>query len=125
MAETRTVKMLDRPPKRDVASLHARNTPAPAEDPPPRRLDSDPANDLYPIDTDIAIPKKPGKQGRVVTFPWERLGIGHSFFVPGEKSYKTGNFWCKWAMKEWPTKRFVYRKVEGGVRIWRVEAATK
>ncbi len=118
MAQTRTVSMLDRPPKRDVASLHVRTASSLPAESAPATLSDDP----YPISTDIPIPPRAGKQGRVVTFPWVRLEVGHSFFVPGEKSYKTGNFWCKWAMKQWPGKRFVYRKVEGGVRIWRVEA---
>ena len=120
MGQTRTVSMLDRPPKRPLETLSVRGADLPLPPPP---MPS--AADVYPIATDIPIPKKPGRQGRVVTFPWERLEIGHSFFVPGDRSYKTGNFWCKWAMKEWPTKRFIYRKVEGGCRIWRVEAVKK
>lgn len=123
MGQTRTVSMLDRPPKLPLEALNVRGAIAPQA---PAIVASAPiASDPYPIATDIPIPRRPGKQGRVVTFPWARLEVGHSFFVPGEKSYKTGNFWCKWAMKEWPTKRFIYRKVEGGVRIWRVEAAKK
>ena len=121
MGQTRTVSMLDRPPKKPLETLGVRaaNVPPPPAQPLPS------VSDVYPIATDIPVPKKPGRQGRVVTFPWERLGIGHSFFVPGERSYKTGNFWCKWAMKEHPGKRFIYRKVEGGCRIWRVEAVKK
>lgn len=121
MAQTRTVSMLDRPPKRDVASLHVRNPPASDDDKPTRPLYSDPISGKYAIDTDVPIPGRPGRQSIAAAFPWAKLEVGHSFVVPGAKSYKTGNFWCKWAMKQWPTKRFVYRKVEGGVRIWRVE----
>jgi hypothetical protein len=119
MAETRRVNMLDRPPKAEqvppVLTLTSVPVVAPTVSP----------ADAYPIDTDVPIPRKPGKQGRVVTFPWERLEVGHSFLVPGEKTYKTANFWCKWAMREWPDRRFVYRKMENGVRIWRVEVTKK
>ena len=123
MGQTRTVSMLDRPPKKPLETLNTRTAPVPPLTPPAPTMPS--VSDVYPIATDIPIPRKPGKQGRVVTFPWDRLGIGHSFFVPGERAYKTGNFWCKWAMREHPGKRFIYRKVEGGCRIWRVEAAKK
>ena len=115
MGQTRTVSMLDRPPKKPLETLNVRdvNTPPSIA----LRASADP----YPISTDIPIPKRIGKQGRVWTFPWDRLGIGHSFFVPN--AHNTGNFWCKWANQHFPGKRFLYRKVEGGVRIWRVEAA--
>jgi hypothetical protein len=119
MGQTRTINMLDRPPKAEQKPPVLTLTSAPVVAPTVN------AADAYPIDTDIPIPGRPGKQGRVAQFPWTRLEIGHSFFVPGERAYKTGNFWCKWAMREWPTKRFIYRKMEGGVRIWRVEAAKK
>ncbi len=121
MTQTRTVNMLDRPPKRDVASLHVKGprvVPLEEDEPAaPARAEK------YQIDTDVPIPGRPGKQSVAAAFPWAKLEVGHSFVVPGANSYKTGNFWCKWAMKQWPTKRFVYRKVEGGVRIWRVEVS--
>lgn len=107
MGQPRTVNLLDRPPRADLAALNLRGANAPAMALPT-------VNDPYPVSTDIPVPSRPGKQSRAAAFPWAKLEVGHSFLVPGDRSYKTANFWVKWAMKQWPTKRFIYRKVEGG-----------
>ena len=123
MGQTRTVSMLDRPPKKPLETLNVRTAPVPPLMPPAPTVLS--VSEVYPIATDIPVPGRPGKQSRAAAFPWTKLEVGHSFLVPGDRSYKTANFWVKWAMKQWPTKRFIYRKVEGGCRIWRVEVAKK
>jgi len=110
MAATRLVNMLDRPPAAELKALQAL----------PRALYQD-GPPKYPIDTNVEIPTRPRRQSVAASFPWPQLEVGHSFVVPGATSYKCGHCWCKWAMAQWPGKRFASRKVENGVRIWRVE----
>lgn len=111
MAAPRRVNMLDRPPAAELKALQAL----------PRALYQD-GPPKYPIDTNVEMPPRPSRQTVAASFPWTQMEVGHSFVVPGAKSYKSGSFWCKWAMKQWPGECFLYRKVENGVRIWRAEA---
>lgn len=67
------------------------------------------------IDKSIEIPE-PYKQTK---YPWADMGIGDSFFTNSIKlismvphAHKTG---------QRLGKKFVCRKVENGVRVWRVE----
>lgn len=117
MGQTRTVSMLDRPPKAEQKNPLAALASAP--------LVARPDADEYAIDTDVPIPAKPGKGSTAAQFPWHRLEVGHSFLVKRPGSQKTAYFWCKWAMKQHPGRFFIYRKVEGGTRFWRVEGPLK
>ena len=114
MAQTRTVSMLDRPPKAEQKNPLAVLASAP--------LVVAAGADDYAIDTDVPIPAKPGKASTAARFPWHRLEIGHSFLVKRPGAAKTAYFWCKWAMKTYPGRHFIYRKTPDGTRFWRVEA---
>jgi hypothetical protein len=61
----------------------------------------------------IPLPKKAGK------YPWRTMEVGDSFFVAnvGHKDFATN---ASQARKRTGFK-FTLRKVEGGVRIWRIE----
>lgn len=118
MGQTRTVSMLDRPPKAEQKNPLAALASAPVVVAPL-------GADDYAIDTDVPIPSKPGKGSKAAQFPWHRLEIGHSFLVKRPGASKTAYFWCRWAMKEFPGRHFIYRKTPEGTRFWRVAEAPK
>ena len=65
----------------------------------------------FKIEDGIPIPK-PRQQ-----YPWLKMRVGQSFFVPGGKTKSLGSI--DYARKKTGFK-FTARTVEGGVRIWRV-----
>lgn len=71
--------------------------------------------------SDVKIEKgvpAPRYRGRY-KYPWEVLEVGDSFLV-GEGLYGTVMAGAQYQGKKLG-KRFVVRKVEDGVRVWRVE----
>lgn len=71
----------------------------------------------------------PAKYSRDAVFPFADMGVGDSFYVPGDlykevcirrlrkslyqRAYYYAYFRCK-------GEKFVVKEVEGGVRVWRV-----
>ena len=69
------------------------------------------------IEVEINIPIPPEKKRNV--YPYKVMEVGDSFFVPMGKiqivcnaNYRTGKALCK---------KFIARKDEEGVRVWRTE----
>lgn len=61
----------------------------------------------------------PGKPGRPAKYPWREMLPGQSFFIPGSNSrnlYRSAS-----AASKQNSCKFACRRVDGGMRIWRVE----
>lgn len=64
------------------------------------------------IDKKIPIPTD-GRTG-MMKYPWERMEVGDSFFVPGRPR-------CGLAVpKSVAGRKFTRRKTDGGMRVWRI-----
>ena len=66
------------------------------------------------IEKNFPIP--PGRRGRPVKYPWYSMEIGDSF-LPTEKCARATAYA---ASQRYAPKKFIYRKVDGGGRIWRI-----
>ena len=65
------------------------------------------------IDDGIPVPEDRRSAGRTERYPFSKLKVGQSFFVPGIKTIGLT------AVKKRTGFAFVLRQVEGGVRVWR------
>lgn len=52
-------------------------------------------------------------------YPFEKLEIGDSFLVPNKTTNTFGSFLSYWSRRL--KRKFISRKVEGGVRVWRIK----
>lgn len=73
----------------------------------------------FKIEKGVALPATVRSGGKA-KYPWNDMEIGDSFFVQGAK---VETFYTLTATqnKKDASKRFIARKVEDGVRVWRVE----
>ena len=55
-------------------------------------------------------------------YPFEDMEVGNSFYVAGEdmKTIRKLRGAVSWASKRYPDTKYAVRKVDGGVRVWRV-----
>lgn len=70
---------------------------------------------MYILEKGIDIPEKQ----KDAKYPYEQLELGDSFFIAeGELSRL-----CNANYREWRRsgKKFTARKIDGGVRVWRIE----
>jgi hypothetical protein len=67
--------------------------------------------DVISIDRGVPIPRRGGK------YPYEELGVGDSFFVPNGESQLVSN--NNWRMSKKLDRKFVCKKIDGGIRVWR------
>jgi hypothetical protein len=72
--------------------------------------------DMYKVETGYAVPVLRSSGGK---YPFKTMQVGESFFVEGEENAKrmhstVYNYGVRYG------KKFVARKVEGGVRVWRM-----
>lgn len=76
---------------------------------------------MLQIDSDIPLP--PGRP-RVPVIPWRALRVGESVFVSDANTALRSAGWpaslVGSANRRNPGLRFVVRRVDGGVRFWRV-----
>jgi hypothetical protein len=78
------------------------------------------------IEKNIQIPKSKGA-GAPLKYPFNKLNIGDSFFIPFNKDSKLnlGNSLrisaILWAKRNNPKIRFTTRSSNGGIRIWRIK----
>lgn len=82
----------------------------------------------FAIEDNVKLPEK-GNREKASKYPWDKLGIGQSFFVPNGKP---GTFYtlCTSAKKKYAPKVFTskqWKQEDGteGVRVWRTEDAPK
>jgi hypothetical protein len=77
---------------------------------------------MIPIDKHIPMPdvvrwtnsNKIYKRGRPVKYPFSMLKVGDSFFTPVKKV-------DLWRYQNVFGHRYTFRKVDGGIRIWRIK----
>lgn len=70
---------------------------------------------MVKLEKNIAIPEKQ----KIAKYPYDVLELGDSFYV---QDGDLGRL-CNANYREWRKsgKKFTARKVEGGVRVWRIE----
>lgn len=71
------------------------------------------ARNMVTVDKGIPIPQPRRK------YPWKKMKVGDSFFVPNDCTANVAGG-AGWAGLKY-NMRFVCRKMDGGVRVWRVE----
>jgi hypothetical protein len=116
---TRSVRLLDGPPKKSLASLGVR-TPPPGEE----EADAPPAGSrtvervVNGVKIESGIPMPGGRGGPPRLTPvLQALALHESFLIPGAKSAHQ----VYAAKKLVPGKKFICHNVTGGVRCWRIE----
>ena len=113
---SRSVRLLDGPPKKTLADLGASTAPPPEATEPERRTAKRIIKGIK-IEDHIPLPKKIGGRSSLYSEAMGAMDVGDSFFIPGIKT--AGAIYA--AKKDHPGKRFVCRPLSGGQRVWRVE----
>ncbi len=68
----------------------------------------------YAIEKGVPIPpRNPSRKG-ATKYPFEKMEVGDSFFVPLMREFSAASRWCK----DHPDWKLLVRKVEGGYRVW-------
>ena len=67
------------------------------------------------IQSDVPMPKLPAH----AKYPWVKMQVGDSFFVPGQTSQNFGGTLDN--ARKSTGRKFTVRKVDGGIRVWRLE----
>lgn len=73
---------------------------------------------LFIVEKNIKMPSAKKKKKRAEKYPWARMEVGDSFFVPN-KSTGAMSAAAVLAKKRHPTKKFSVRTMTDGVRVWR------
>lgn len=73
---------------------------------------------MFKIDKHMPIPEQIGSGARA-KYPFAKMEVGDSFFVPSMRSNALSNA-AQWHTKK-TGKKFTCANVEGGVRCWRIE----
>ena len=73
---------------------------------------------MFEIEKRVEIPEAP--VGRPQKYPWIKMGVGDSFFIPREE-LNSGNASQLWRHRKAYGESYVSRKEEGGWRIWRTK----
>ena len=72
---------------------------------------------IIKVEKGIKIPKPKHRR-----YPWTKMGVGDSFFVPCERheKVKVATSILQAARHQRPA-RYITRVVDGGIRVWRIE----
>jgi hypothetical protein len=71
----------------------------------------------YKIETGIPMPHRNAGPGATPKYPWASMEIGQSFFVSNPPKYFQSMVGHAGRLHK---RKFTYRKMEDGVRVWRV-----
>jgi len=77
------------------------------------------ADNAFRIEKDVPLPGRKVGHGRPQKYPFDAMEVGDSFFIPGAKISLLGGPISR-AVKRNPGTKWAGRKVNGGVRVWRV-----
>lgn len=72
------------------------------------------------IESDIPVPAS-YTNGRPASYPFRKMEVGQSIFIPSDEVLPQQAAKRAYTAGRRAGFRFTCRKVEGGVRIWRVE----
>jgi hypothetical protein len=73
----------------------------------------------YQITNQVPIPKRAGKLGKPIVYPFEDMNVGDSFLVTDVRKFDASrNSACKYGQRH--NKKFVTSFTDEGVRIWRI-----
>ena len=113
---TRTVRLLDGPPKKTLADLGGKAPPPEPEEPVAGRTAKRIVKGIK-IEDHIPLPTKIGGRSSLYSDAMGAMDVGDSFLMSGVKT--GGAIYA--AKKNHPGKKFACRPVSAGVRVWRVE----
>lgn len=69
---------------------------------------------MFEIEKGVAIPRGRGRAGM---YPFRKMEVGDSFFVPGATAKHLSSCACQFSARHgW---KFSVRTVDGGARVWR------
>jgi len=75
------------------------------------------SNLAFKVEKNFPLPPTSG--GGIAKFPWNDMGVGDSFFVPGVAG---GSLRSRASyLKKRGDGHFTVRAVDGGIRVWRVK----
>lgn len=74
---------------------------------------------MIEIETDVPLTAS-YKNGRPEVYPWRKLEVGDSFFVPEERTAPKHIEKRAYEAAKRTGRKFTCRRQDGGVRIWRV-----
>lgn len=77
----------------------------------------------FEIEHDIPIPS-PIREGKPPVYPWRKMEIGDSFLVPLDSYSRKAHSRLSTALSQAGRRsgrKFCTRRVEGGIRVWRIE----
>jgi hypothetical protein len=77
------------------------------------------AGDEFKIEKDI--PLSESRSGPRPKYPFASMEVGDSFFIPGDRSSRSVSGSVSHWRKSHPKQQFATRKVENGLRVWRIE----
>lgn len=112
---TRSVRLLDGPPKKSLADLGIK--PLPPEPNEPERRTAKRIVKGIKMEDHIPLPTKIGGRSSLYSEAMGAMDVGDSFLMPGVKTASP----IYAAKKDHPGKKFACRPVSAGVRVWRVE----
>lgn len=115
---SRSVRLLDGPPKKSLAELGIK-TPPPADAPDDPKIGRNAKRIVrgIKIEDHIPLPTKIGGRSSLYSDAMGAMDVGDSFLMAGVKTASP----IYAAKKNHPGKRYACRPVSNGVRVWRVE----
>jgi hypothetical protein len=75
----------------------------------------------FALEQGVPIPEACRRTRNRCLFPFAKMEVGQSFFVPLEQAWTLSTSASQFQRKHPGHRRFTTRMVEGGVRCWRVE----
>ena len=71
------------------------------------------------IEKNITIPEAKG--GRVFRSKFSDMEVGDSVFALGKEGRRQSTAASHWGRGQTPPRKFTQRKIDGGIRVWRIE----
>lgn len=85
-------------------------------------------NKVHTVESGVEIPKEPRNNPKPLRYPFAQMDVGDSFLVecPDERksavrSNVATSAWKHSLLHYYGNRKYITRKVEGGVRVWRIE----
>lgn len=81
---------------------------------------------MFEIKSDVPPPTRnnpgelTGRPGRPMEYPWDKMMVGDSVLLSQHQAPNARGS-IAWYRRNNPGQRFVTRKEDGGLRVWRVE----
>lgn len=81
----------------------------------PKLVPRDTGGPQFKIERGIPVPSA---RGALIKYPWAEMEVGDSLFFPAGNHPSVSAISGQWATRH--GRKFTTRKVDGGVRVWRI-----